>query len=98
MKACKLAKQIAEEWKALSPSEREAMLPDLVQNLKDQREMKALSTRNVPMEAFQDAFKTIQSLEREVRIHMICRRVSKLIFFRFTAFMLVPVQKLPCLP
>jgi len=64
-KAPALAPEIAERWNSMSPSEQKAATKDLINDLQDRREMKALSTRNIPVEAFHDAQATIKNLERE---------------------------------
>ena len=64
-KAPALAPEIAECWNSMSPSEQKAATKDLINELQDRREMKALSTRNIPVEAFHNAQATIKNLERE---------------------------------
>jgi hypothetical protein len=50
----------------MSDSDKDNATKDLIEDLEDQREMKALSTHNVPLGSFHDADATIQSLEKEV--------------------------------
>lgn len=65
-KVNELASVISAQWKAMSPEEQLAATDDLINVLEDQREMKALSMRNVPIEAFRDADQTLVSIEHEV--------------------------------
>jgi hypothetical protein len=55
----------------MSSAEQEAATDALVQDLEDRREMKGLSVRNVPLESVRDAQATLQSIEKEVRVHFL---------------------------
>jgi predicted Fe-S protein YdhL (DUF1289 family) len=64
-----LAPQIAEKWNSMSYDERKEVTEDLVKDLTTQREMKKLSTRNVPMESFRDAQKALDMIHQEVFLY-----------------------------
>jgi hypothetical protein len=65
-KATALVKQISNQWNAMSSMEKKDATKGLIEDLEDHREMKALSTWNMPIATFHDADTTIQNLEKEV--------------------------------
>lgn len=69
-KANVLAPEISARWKAMSEDEQDAIKEDLIPLLKEQREMKALARRNVPLESCADAQKNLQHIESEVSLNL----------------------------
>lgn len=69
-KANELAPEISARWKAMSEDEQGAIGEDLIPVIEEQREAKALARRNVPLETFGDASKTLQNIEAEVRLNL----------------------------
>jgi len=65
-KASALTGQISAQWRSMSKEEQEAITRDGCEDLKDHREMKAVSTRTVPIHVFHDARRTLELLEKEV--------------------------------
>ena len=59
-------KQISDQWKTLSPAQREAITVESIQRIEEQRESKKLVAHSIPLNAFHDARSTIQSVETQV--------------------------------
>jgi len=59
-------KQISDQWKTLSPDQREAITAESIQTIEEQRERKKLVAHSVPLSSFHDARSTIQSVETQV--------------------------------
>jgi hypothetical protein len=77
--------------------EQEIATDDLVDELKDHREMKSLSCRNVPLQAFHDARATMNSLEKEVKSsigNVYCAILTNNIHNRSMHFMHAQVSRL----
>ena len=51
----------------MSPEEQNAAMEVTMQNLKETREMKKLAAHNVPLNAFHDARKSLDTIDREVK-------------------------------
>lgn len=58
--------EVSAQWKCMNKEERSDATDNLMQSLGDQREMKDLALHNVPLNAFQDGRKTLDSIDREV--------------------------------
>lgn len=65
-KSSQLATKIAARWKGLLKEAKLQATDDGVTELEGHREMKALSTRTVPIDAFHDARQTLLGIETEV--------------------------------
>ncbi|KAI9059665.1 hypothetical protein FKP32DRAFT_1606017 [Trametes sanguinea] len=59
--------EISAKWKALSDEEKIAVTEDLVKELDEQKEMKALAVQSVPISAFHDVRATLDSVFEELR-------------------------------
>jgi hypothetical protein len=59
--------QVSAKWQAMSNEERIAATDDSLQDLKDQKEMHALSLQNVPINAFHDTRANLAAIKSEVR-------------------------------
>lgn len=55
----------------MTEDEQNAITEELTPLIEEQREMKALARRNVPLETFADAQKNLQRLESEVSLHIL---------------------------
>jgi hypothetical protein len=69
-KVSELTSEISARWNAMSPEDRQEATADGKLELEGHREMKALATRNIPVEVFNDARQTLDNLEREVKSHL----------------------------
>ena len=65
-RANQLMAQVSAAWNAMSQQEKVDVTDDLLEDLNDHREMKALAVQNVPINAFHDAQVTIKQIEDEV--------------------------------
>jgi hypothetical protein len=63
--------EVSAQWKCMNKEERSDATDNLMQSLGDQREMKDLALHNVPLNAFQDGRKTLDSIDREVCFYLI---------------------------
>lgn len=66
LKSSALASQIALKWKQMSKEEKAQATCEGLLELQGHREMKALAPRNVPVDVFHDARRTLQGIEAEV--------------------------------
>lgn len=62
-----LSAEIAAEWNAMSAEEKKAATDDLIEEVNDLREAKAVGTRHLPTAIFNDTHKTLTNMEKEVR-------------------------------
>ncbi|THH13028.1 hypothetical protein EW146_g7145 [Bondarzewia mesenterica] len=62
-----LAKDLAAKWKAMSQAEKEEATVGAVEELQEQREIKALSVHNTRLSAFHDACANLDAIEDELR-------------------------------
>lgn len=93
-KVSELTGEIAAQWNLMSMEERTAATADGKKDLEGHREMKALATRNVPVHAFNDAQRTIASLEKEVCMSRSTKKLHHLTRGnRSTVFMQEPMSK-----
>jgi hypothetical protein len=60
--------QISEKWQSMSKEEKIAATDSSLQDLKDQKEMRALSLQNVPINAFHDVRSNLTAIKSEVSI------------------------------
>ncbi|KAG1897856.1 uncharacterized protein F5891DRAFT_956561 [Suillus fuscotomentosus] len=58
--------EVSAQWKCMNKEERSDATDNLMQSLGDQREMKDLALYNVPLNAFQDGRKTLDSIDHEL--------------------------------
>ncbi|KAI9061958.1 hypothetical protein FKP32DRAFT_1604441 [Trametes sanguinea] len=58
--------QISAAWRALSKEQKDALVPQLVKELDEVKEMKGLSIQNVPINAFHDVRATLGTVFEEV--------------------------------
>ncbi|KAG1797154.1 hypothetical protein EV424DRAFT_1333583, partial [Suillus variegatus] len=58
--------EVSAQWKCMNKEECSDATDNLMQSLGDQREMKDLALHNVPLNAFQDGRKTLDSIDREL--------------------------------
>ena len=68
-KATELMSGISQRWSQMSVDEQNRVTEPLVDEVEALREMKKLSARNVPIEAFGDASHSLMQLEKEVCMH-----------------------------
>ncbi|KAG2140270.1 uncharacterized protein EDB93DRAFT_1252909 [Suillus bovinus] len=61
-----IAAEVSAQWKCINKEERSDATDDLMQSLTDQCEMKDLALHNVPLNAFQDGRKTLDSIDRKL--------------------------------
>lgn len=66
VKASQCVKELASRWNNMTKAAQEEETNDAVQSLEEFREMKNLALHNVPLNAFQDVRKTLETLDREV--------------------------------
>ncbi|KAI9069497.1 hypothetical protein FKP32DRAFT_1553814, partial [Trametes sanguinea] len=59
--------EISAKWKAMSDEEKASVSEDLVKDLDEQKEMKALAVQSVPISAFHDVRATLESVFEELR-------------------------------
>jgi len=59
-------KEISAHWKALSEEDRIAITAGSMQEIEEEHETKVLTLHNVPLQAFHDARRTVQTVEKEV--------------------------------
>ena len=64
--------EISAQWNAMSGKEQNEATNDALQELKDHKEMRALTLQNVPINAFYDACGNIQAVKTEVRQACFC--------------------------
>lgn len=69
LKSSALASQIASKWKQMTTEEKTQATCEGLEELEGHREMKSLAPRNVPLDVFHDARKTLQGVEVEVTYH-----------------------------
>ncbi|KAG2743899.1 hypothetical protein P692DRAFT_20746183 [Suillus brevipes Sb2] len=67
VKASQCVKELASRWNNMTKAAEEEETNDAVQSLEEFREMKNLALHNVPLNAFQDVRKTLETLDREAR-------------------------------
>lgn len=66
VKASQCVKELASRWNNMTKAAQEEETNDAVQSLEEFCEMKNLALHNVPLNAFQDVRKTLETLDREV--------------------------------
>lgn len=66
LKASQCVKELAACWNDMSKDEQKNETTDAIKDLEDHRESKQLAQHNVPLNAFQDVRKSLDSLDREV--------------------------------
>lgn len=76
MKSSELANEIAADWNAMSKEEKRAATADGEEDLREHRVMKSTSKRTVPIHAFNDACRTLETLEKEVHLLRLFRTLS----------------------
>ena len=59
-------KEISARWKLLSEEDRVAITAGCMQEIEEEREVKDLALHNVPLQAFYDARRTVQTVEKDV--------------------------------
>ena len=59
-------KEISARWKSLSEEDRITVTAGCMQEIEEERETKDLALHNVPLQAFYDARRTVQAVEKEV--------------------------------
>ena len=59
--------QVSAKWQAMSNEERIAAIDNSLQDLKDQKEMHALSLQNVPINVFHDTRANLATIKSVVR-------------------------------
>ncbi|KAG1785413.1 uncharacterized protein HD556DRAFT_1249922 [Suillus plorans] len=67
LKASQCVKELAARWNDMSKDEQKNETTDAIKDLEDHRESKQLAQHNVPLNAFQDVRKSLDSLDREIR-------------------------------
>jgi len=72
-KVAQLSNEISRKWNAMSLDEQKAATEDLQQQLEETREMKQLSTHNVPINAFKDGRATLDRIQTEVGSSLMTR-------------------------
>ncbi|KAF7973085.1 hypothetical protein HWV62_16286 [Athelia sp. TMB] len=65
-KSSELAKELSAQWHALSSEDKKAATSNGLKEIEEQRETKAFATRTIPVHAFHDARRTLETLEREI--------------------------------
>jgi len=66
-----LSKDLTERWKAMTQAKKEAATLGAVEELKVQREMKALAMQNTRLSAFHDARTNLDAIEDEVCAYLL---------------------------
>lgn len=66
LKATDVNTEVSALWKNMSAEDRIAATDDVVETLKERREVKALAPHHVPLHAFHDTRANIESIEKEV--------------------------------
>lgn len=66
-KACELMSEIHARWQELDEDQRTIETHDVIEILTERREMKELATHNTMVHAFNDAQRTLEKIDREVR-------------------------------
>lgn len=67
-KSSALASQLKAKWATMTTEEQIEYTEDGAMELLEHREMKKFSVQTVPTHAFQDARKSLETIEREVRL------------------------------
>jgi len=65
-------KEISARWKALSEEDCIAITTGSMQEIEEERENKVLALHNVPLQAFHDSRRTVQTVEKEVSRGIYC--------------------------
>jgi hypothetical protein len=67
-KACELMPQIRMRWQGMDADQRTAETEEVIESIKECREMRELSSHNVMLGALADANKTLEKVDREARL------------------------------
>lgn len=92
-----LARDLYETWNAMSQEERVEAMKDAINRLQEQREGKALTVQNLPINCFHDARATLKSIELQVSSHQLVTYHIN-ILSRSKNSMLVLALRSCCLP
>ena len=68
LKALEITAIAKQTWQKMSYEEQKAVMAPVVQELKDEREVKVLAKRNVPLSAFHDIKKTLEGIKNQASL------------------------------
>lgn len=68
LKAPEITAIAKQTWQKMSYEEQKAVTAPVIQELKDEREVKVLAKRNVPLSAFHDIKKTLEGIENQASL------------------------------